>query len=245
MQEEKNVRPDFAKLPADSEFYQPEDRRTTREKLKGMDTRGKISFIVEYYGINILVAAALIGIVLFLIIHFAFGKDVGFSILAVNTAQGECPADEASFYSDFLEDHGFNFKKEEISVNAALGVSATGEDSASESNLQTIQTRLMAGSVDIFMADENLFYSVGEFEYLADLNNYLPPDVMDKYKDDLVYVKGIESGRRYPVGIRISSDNKWLKASGWYKDGTVIGVQDQAEHGELASAFILYVLEEK
>ena len=65
---------------------------------------------------------------------------------------------------------------------------------------------------------------------------------MDKYEDDLVYIKGVESGKTYPVGIRIPADNEWLQKSGWYEDGAVVGIQDNAEHGELATNFVLEIL---
>ena len=96
----------------------------------------------------------------------------------------------------------------------------------------------------MFFANEDVLYSIGEFEYLADLNNYLPADILDKYEDDLVYIKGVESGKTYPVGIRIPADNEWLQKSGWYEDGAVVGIQDNAEHGELATNFVLEILGE-
>lgn len=245
MQDEKNVRPDFAKLPETAVFYQPEDRRNTREKLKDMNGKEKIAFIAEYYGINILVAAFLIGVVIFLILHFAFGKDIGLNILAVNTTQEDSPADQAEFYTEFLEKNGVDLSKEEVSVNSNFGVSAKAEDSISQTNLQTVQTRLMSGSVDVFFANEDVLYSIGEFEYLADLTDYLPSDVIEKYEEDLVYVKGLESGETYPVGIRISADNDWIRKSGWYPEGTVVGIQTNAEHGELATALVLEILGEE
>ena len=245
MQDEKNVRPDFAKLPEDAVIYQPGDQRSTREKLKDMNGKEKIAFIAEYYGINILVTIFLIGVVLFLILHFIFEKDIGLSILAVNTTQEVSPADEDAFYTEFLEKNGVDLSKEEVSVNASLGVSATAEDSVSQSNLQTIQTQLMAGAVDVFFADEDVLYSIGEFEYLADLNSYLPAEILEKYEEDLIYVKGIESGKSYPVGIRLSEDNEWIQESGWYPDGATVGIQYNAEHGELAAALILEILGEE
>lgn len=241
---EGNIRPDFAKLPEDSELYQPADSRSTREKLKAMNAKEKAAFIAEYYGINILVTVALVVAAIFLVVHFLFSKDIGFNVMAVNTGNTECPADSEEFYKDFLDSQNFDWKHEEVSVNVGLGVSMDAEDSASQTNLQMIVSRLMTGSVDVFFANEDVLYSVGEFEYLADLNNYLPADIMDKYEDDLVYIKGVESGKTYPVGIRIPADNEWLQKSGWYEDGAVVGIQDNAEHGELATNFVLEILGE-
>ena len=194
---EGNIRPDFAKLPEDSEIYQPADSRSTREKLKAMNAKEKAAFIAEYYGINILVTVALVVAAIFLVVHFLFSKDIGFNVMAVNTGEVDCPADSEEFYKDFLDSQNFDWKHEEVSVNVGLGVSMDAEDSASQTNLQMIVSRLMTGSVDVFFANEDVLYSIGEFEYLADLNNYLPADILDKYEDDLVYIKGVESGKTW------------------------------------------------
>ena len=99
--QDKNVRPDFAKLPEDSEFYQPEDKRTTREKLKTMNRKEKAEFIVEYYGINIVVAVVLISVAIGLVVHFACKKENVLSVYVVNTTQDDCPGDDSAFYADF------------------------------------------------------------------------------------------------------------------------------------------------
>ena len=239
----KNVRPDFAKLPEDSQLYQPEDKRTTREKLKTMNRKEKVAFIVEYYGINIAVVAVLICVAIGLVVHFVCKKENVLSVYAVNTTQGDCPGDEPEFYADFLKRNGINPDKADISISANLSVSADAQDSASQTNIQMIQTRLMANSVDVFLAPEDFFVSIGEFEYLADLNNYRSADNMEKYKDDLVYIKGLDSGKSYPVGIRLKA-NKWIEKTGWYEDEVVVGISDNAKNGDLATALVLEILGE-
>lgn len=241
--QDKNVRPDFAKLPEDSEFYQPVDKRTTREKLKTMNRKEKAEFIVEYYGINIVVAVVLISVAIGLVVHFACKKENVLSVYVVNTTQGDCPGDDSAFYADFLKRNGVNPDKVDISISANLSVSVDAQDSASQTNIQMIQTQLMANSVDVFFAHEDFFKSLGEFEYLADLNDYLPADVLKKYKDDLVYIKGLDSGKTYPVGIRLKN-NKWIKKTGWYKDEVVVGIADNAKDGDLATALVLEILGE-
>ena len=241
--QDKNVRPDFAKLPEDSEFYQPEDKRTTREKLKTMNRKEKAEFIVEYYGINIVVAVVLISVSIGLVVHFACKKENVLSVYVVNTTQDDCPGDDSAFYADFLKRNGVNPDKVDISISANLSVPVDAQDSASQTNIQMIQTQLMANSVDVFFAPEDFFKSLGEFEYLADLNDYLPADVLKKYKDDLVYIKGLDSGKTYPVGIRLKN-NKWIKKTGWYKDEVVVGIADNAKDGDLATALVLEILGE-
>jgi len=242
--QEYSIHPDNAKLSGDSAFYQPENKKTTREKLAGMDAKGRAAFIAEYYGLVIVLSLAAVGVLVFLVCHFAFGKDTVFNIMAVNTPLEECPADEEEFYSAFLTENGVDLKKGKASVTSGLGVSEKGDDSASETNLNTIQMRLMACSVDVFLSNEEVLYSLGEFEYLADLTEYLPKELVEKYKDDFVYAKIIETGETWAVGLRLPADNQWLVSTGWYPDGTVIGIAAGAPNAELAKAYMLEVLGE-
>ena len=57
-----------------------------------------------------------------------------------------------------------------------------------------------------FFADYDFFYSLGEFDYLADIREYLPEELLEKYKDDLVYVKSTETGKKYPIGIKLEKN---------------------------------------
>lgn len=67
--------------------------------------------------------------------------------------------------------------------------------------------------------------------------------MLEEYKDDLVYIKGLDSGKTYPVGVRLK-DNKWIKKTGWYEDEVVVGIADYAKDGNLATALVLEILEE-
>lgn len=52
-------------------------------------------------------------------------------------------------------------------VSSNLGASANENDGASAESIQMIQSRFMTQSVDVFLADYDFFYSLGEFDYLG------------------------------------------------------------------------------
>ena len=58
-----------------------------------------------------------------------------------------------------------------------------------------------------------------------------------------MYIKGLDSGKSYPVGIRLK-DNKWIEKTGWYEDEVVVGISDNAKDGDLATALVLEILGE-
>ena len=185
-----------------------------------------------------IVALAIIGIISFLIIHYVTQKDTALEIMAVNAMQSaDNPAGDSGYYNDFLKENGLDPDKSEVLVSSNLGASANENDGASAESIQMIQSRFMTQSVDVFFADYDFFYSLGEFDYLADIREYLPEELLEKYKDDLVYVKSIETGKKYPIGIKLEK-NAWVKETGWYPDTCVVGLADGLKNKDLAVKFI-------
>ena len=239
MDDQKNIRPDFSKAGEDSILYKKEKPKTEREKLKELHGKDKIWYLVHYYGLQTIVALAIIGTISFLIIHYVTQKDTALEIMAVNAIQSaDNPAGDSGYYNDFLKENGLDPDKSEVLVSSNnLGASANENDGASAESIQMIQSRFMTQSVDVFFADYDFFYSLGEFDYLADIREYLPEELLEKYKDDLVYVKSIETGKKYPIGIKLEK-NAWVKETGWYPDTCVVGLADGLKNKDLAVKFI-------
>ena len=238
MDDQKNRKPDFSKAGEDSILYKKEKPKTEREKLKELHGKDKIWYLVHYYGLQTIVALAIIGIISFLIIHYVTQKDTALEIMAVNAMQSEDnPAGDSGYYNGFLKENGLDPDKSEVLVSSNLGASAKENDGASAESIQMIQSRFMTQSVDVFFADYDFFYSLGEFDYMADIREYLPEELLEKYKDDLVYVKSIETGEKYPIGIKLEK-NAWVKETGWYPDTCVVGLADGLKNKDLAVKFI-------
>ncbi|MGN0426984.1 MAG: hypothetical protein ACI4F0_04195 [Agathobacter sp.] len=242
--EQINVRPDMSTISDDSALLQ-QDTRSKRQILSDMNGKEKASFIAEYYGRKIVLGTVGIAIVIFLMVHFLFQKDTALSIIAVNTTTiGKTAADEPEFYSGVLASCGIEPDSVRVSVDSGFGVSPDPDDNVSQSNIQGIQTRLMAGSVDVLFSDEDFLYSLGEFDYMMDLRMCLPADVLKTYADELVYTKSIETGETYPVGIRLP-ENPWIADTGWYENQeVVVGIAEGAPNPKVAETLVLTVLGE-
>lgn len=238
MDDQKNIKPDFSKAGEDSILYKKEELKTEREKLKELHGTDKVWYLVQYYGLQTVVALAVIGILAFLIVHYVTQKDTALEIMAVNAIQSEDnPAGDSGYYNGFLKENGLDPDKSEVLVSSNLGASANENDGASAESIQMIQSRFMTQSVDVFFADYDFFYSLGEFDYLADIREYLPEELLEKYKDDLVYVKSTETGKKYPIGIKLEK-NAWVKETGWYPDTCVVGLAEGLKNKDLAVKFI-------
>ncbi len=192
----------------------------------------KLDYIMTYYARDVIVIGAAIIFILFMLFRTFFGQSAAFNIMAVNTVrEDDMAASDESFYSDFLTEAGID--GEEILITDTLGVTADEEDSASLTNMTTIQNRLNACSVDILFGDEDFIYSLGEFDYLTDLSTVLSEEILETYADSLVYTISLESGEEYPVGILLEG-NTWIESTGWYDtDDVVVCLPDGAKHLDL------------
>ena len=243
MDDQKNIKPDFSKAGEDSILYKKEEPKTEREKLKELHGKDKIWYLVHYYGLQTIVALAIIGIISFLIIHYVTQKDTALEIMAVNAMQSaDNPAGDSGYYNDFLKENGLDPDKNEVIVSNTLGASPNENDGASAESIQMIQSRFMTQSVDVFFSDYDFFYSLGEFDYFTDIRKCFPEDVLEKYKDDIVYVKSTETGKKYPIGIKLKDikleKNAWVKETGWYPDTCVVGLAEGLKNKDLAVKFI-------
>lgn len=243
MDDQKNVMPDRSRAGEDSVLYQQVEDRTEREKLKQLHGKDKAWYLIQYYGIQTVVALVLIVTALYFIIHYVTQKDPVLQIMAVNANRIEVnPAAEEDYYTEFLRENGLDPDKQTVLVSCNLGATTNPDDNASVESIQMIQSRFMTGSVDVFFSDYDFFYSLGEFDYLADIRDYLPDEVLEKYKEDLVCVKSAETGKEYPIGITLKQ-NAWAKETGWYKDSCVVGLAEGLKDSDLAVKFIEKVLE--
>ncbi len=158
--------------------------------------------------------------------------------MAVNAIQSaDNPAGDSGYYNDFLKENGLDPDKSEVLVSSNLGASANENDGASAESIQMIQSLFMTQSVDVFFSDYDFFYSLGEFDYFTDIRECFPEEVLEKYKDDIVYVKSTETGKKYPIGIKLKG-NAWVEKTGWYPDTCVVGLAAGLKNKDLAVKFI-------
>lgn len=244
MDDQKNVRPDFSKAGEDSALYRKTEDKTERQKLSELHGQDKAWYLWQYYGLKAVIVLAIAGVAVFLIVQRFTEKESALGILAVNAMQiADNPVDESGYYDDFLSDNGIDTKKYKVTVSSGLGANTNENDSASVQSIQMIENRFMTQTADVFFADYDFFYSLGEFDYMADIRDYLPEELLKRYEDDLVYVKSVETGKKYPIGIKLE-DNAWIEETGWYPDSCVVGLAEGLKNSDLAVGFIEKILED-
>ena len=238
-------------MDEDALIYRREREKTEKEKLSGMNKKEKLQYLRQYYGVKALLVVCVIVFSVYLGIHFATMKDNVLGILAVN-GDGENPvAVDTEFFKPFLEENGLDTEDNVVSVNYSLFINPNANDSISTTTLESIQVLFFSQAVDVFVADENFFMQMAQTDYISDLTEYLPEEVLKKYEDKLVYADvlvssdtGEEESVRRLVGVRIDANNKWLASTGWYKSEVIVGLAGGSEHAELALSMFTDILEE-
>lgn len=201
------------------------------KELKGKD---KIEYYLEYYGWRTVGVIAVVSIFIFLVIHFTTSKEIVSGILAINCDGTSMNAVDGSYFDDLLSEMGYDTSKSTMTVNCSMYVKADYEDSVTRTNMETIQTMFVTGSVDVLLADEEFFVAVAQSDYLADLSEILTDEEIQKNEDNLVYATNMITNERILAGIRVSNSSEWMAETGWYKDGAVIGLASLRKSDKLA-----------
>ncbi len=199
-------------------------------------------FVWDYYKwfiiVGIIVIAAVVGIVR----HFLSYKDSVVQIALLNCDKTQMEKEEPDF-TDFMEMYGYDSRKEEIKVNTGYDVDINATSSAEIYSFQSFVALTAAGGVDVMAADEETYEFVAECRAIASLEEYLPEGFMEKYNEDIVYAKNMDTGEDFPAGIRIEN-NPWMVEHGFYGEDCVIGFGNGTKKEEAAVQMFLYILGE-
>ena len=199
MDDQKNIRPDFSKAGEDSILYKKEKPKTEREKLKELHGKDKIWYLVHYYGLQTIVALAIIGIISFLIIHYVTQKDTALEIMKSGKNPNFCESDIELMNEFYLE---YKNAKKAFQLKRNNGF----EDSSSAVNLlnDTIK-EIRLGISDKISAS---------LEYQCDLAIYVCYEMHPSRTKDFCWeifgnqiIKNIEANSTTPALLPVPSDD--------------------------------------
>lgn len=219
-----------------------EDRIRQKEQWKTLSLVGKWQYFKDYYlwiTIGILTAAA---VLIFLIVHFATKTSFVMGVMAVNTDGTEIRATSPDYFTDFLQEHGVTSRRDVVNLNYTIWIDPNSDNDVDSTNLSTIQVLFMTRSVDVFFSDEEFLELMGGTDYLVDLRDYLPEELLDRYAEEQIRVLDTLTGETIVAGIRLE-DNAWIQKTGWYEHTAAVGLADGMKNPELAVALLTEILQ--
>ena len=230
----------FEKQKGDSNL-EKEDRIRQKEQWKQLSPSEKWQYFIDYYlRVTIGVTTGIV-ILIFLIVHFATKTSFVMGVMAVNTDGEHIEATGPDYFTDFLREHGVMSKRDVVNLNYTIWIDPNSDSDVDSTNLSTIQVLFMTRSVDVFFSDEEFLKLMGGTDYLVNLRDYMPEELLDRYEDQQIKVLNTMTGETIVTGIRLE-DNAWVQKTGWYEHTAAVGLADGMKNPELAVALLEEIL---
>lgn len=211
--------------------------KTEIEKLKKMSFKDKVWYIKEYYGIHILLTI----IVLSLSISLMFAmlkKEPAFNVVFLNR-----PMNNESYEKIHSEFYDYaNFKETNDTWELKPSVNIVLKDNEIVNSIEylaKINAMIASQTLDILVTEEYFINHFVEQEILLDLEQYLPEDLLEKLKDNLVYIKdpnGVEGA--YTLDV---SEAPVIKESVYVAGPVYFSILANTENFDTCILFLRYL----
>lgn len=209
--------------------------------FKELSKKAKLQYIWDYYKIHIFVTVVVLIFIISMIVHFVTFKEPVLTINLINCSVESEPADLEDYFHTFLKTEGYNTAEEKVDYSSNLYLDMDNP-SAYAQDLMSLDVMVASQSSNVIIADSKTFEGLAQRTYFIDVSSYLDDDMMEQYKDDLIYTTDSETNETYPAGIHIKdADNSFCAATKAYDD-YVVGLCYSKDHSDAQTAFIDYLL---
>ena len=208
--------------------------------IKSLSNKAKVQYIWDYYKFPILGTIVGVSIVIFLIHHFVTYRDPLLNVIMTN-CNDPYGVDESGF-DEFMDKYGYSEDKNNyVSLTATLQFREGADYTESYNEHYVLTTKVAAGNQDLFFGTGEVFLSYAEDGALIDLSMVLSEELLEKYKDNLIYSTDCGEVASYPCAIEIT-DNEWLKKNNYY-DTCYFGIFYDNQGIEPCKQFAEFLLE--
>lgn len=212
-----------------------------KKTFKTMTIGEKIEHIWEYYKLVIIGIVAAVAIIIYAIVEAVTPEpDVVINAVLVNANSFDIQEDT---FQRYLEENNYDLESETINVNTTMYLDSTNGSQVSATSYQTLVAMVMVGEIDLLIGDEGVIDMLGTGQGLLEVEDILPEEMFQKYKDRLYTVEDLETGETYVCGIWLPEENS-LKQDGYYAGEVLAAIPYTAENTDTAKDVLLYLLGE-
>ena len=159
--------------------------REQLQKLKDMSFTEKLGYLWHYYKIHAIITVLLTIFAASFIYHLATRKDYAFYAVLLNA---ETPYIDYMAYSDaFAQYAGFDTNKYMAFFDTSSKISESYYNQDSAANTDKMSAMIYTGTIDVIVADTYAFEYYAQSNSFVNLEDVLPKDILDKYRDSLYY----------------------------------------------------------
>lgn len=159
--------------------------REQHRKMKDMSLKGKLEYFWYYYKIHTFAVIAVIVLAGTFIYQLATSKDSAF--YAVFISSDTVVTDNQTWDVDFAEYAGIDTDKYSVVFDTSFIFSNNGMADYTMSSIEKLVAMASAGMIDIVVADTAAFEKLARSEFYLNLEEALPQETLEKFRDYLYY----------------------------------------------------------
>lgn len=219
--------------------------REQNAKLKNASFKEKLSYFKDYYLLSTL---AIIGVTILIgcVLHTTLTapRETAFGALFFNSF-GD--SSDTSLIDEFIARRSIDTTKAEAFIDSTYRYSS---DKSNTYDLETVYLGLQKSmalvtskDVDIIAGDQDAFDYFCRSDCFADVTTVLPPEMLEKYKDQLYYFTNEETGETLPLGIYVTDSPKLNEHLYYIGKEPILGFVINSERTETALDFLQFIYE--
>ena len=165
-----------------------EETKTQGAKMKGRPFKEKLEYFWEYYKIHTLVIATVLILAISLIRARVNARDYALSVVMVNSIAAQLDDIDMDWKADLSERIEYDPKKYEIFIDTGMILGQDTESANQEyANLQKLAAMISAQTIDIFIADTEIYERYAQNGYMYDLRDIYSAEELEKLSDIIYY----------------------------------------------------------
>lgn len=173
-------------MPADVNSVNEEIRNEAKKVLESKTGMEKVKYFVYYYKwwvIGIAIAGLIVGS---LVYDFATRKESVFQVVVCNGEYSE-NYDYNSLIDGFAEGIEYDHDKQEVTIDSSIHVDVHATDQTSQVTIQKVFLYITAQDLDVLLCDKDLVDLACGQDCGTNMEEVLPADMLEKYRDDLYW----------------------------------------------------------
>lgn len=184
-------------------------------KLKNAPFKEKLEYFKDYYlKVAIVIIAAIVIVIGIAHSIITSPSDTAFAAYLFNSTGDTY---DTELLDSFVEHEGIDTKKHYTYLDCSFRYAPEAADNYTYMSIEKCMAVISSKQLDVMIGDQSSFEYYASNECFYDITTVLPEDLMDKFKDKLVYCTVTETGETYPCGIYVDDAPKLNKYH--YYDG--------------------------
>lgn len=162
--------------------------REQHQKTQNMSRKEKLSYFWYYYKIHTIAVIVIAIFIISLIRQIVTNKDYAFYAALINSDFAYTADDP--WGEEFAEYAGIDTDKYLSCVDTSFTLSSGDMSQYSIANTEKLLALIQAGTIDVIIADTEIFEGYARNEMFMDLRTILTEELMEKYENDFYYTDG-------------------------------------------------------